>query len=95
MLDICNAMSLAISIFFIHKQHNNYQLPQQLLLDELKAETNSPWWKVEGCTPSKYEELNQLIIYVTPATYDFGKVQLSAFQTGVLAEQFAPGYSIE
>lgn len=92
LLDTCNALELAFSLFLVIQPLNSYKLPQQLLLDELKAETKSPWWEVVGCTPSKFPGLNQLILYARPRTSDYQKVQMSTFQTGVLAERFAPGY---
>jgi len=92
LLDTCNALTLALSLFLLINQPYGYNLPQQLLLDELKEETKAPWWEVVGCTPSKFTGLNQLIVYVRPSTSDYGKVQISTFQTGVLAESFAPGY---
>ena len=92
LLDSCNALALALSLFLLVNQPNGYRLPQQLLLEELKEETKTPWWEVVGCTPSKFTGLNQLIIYARPNTADYGKVQLSTFQTGVLVESFVPGY---
>lgn len=92
LLDTCNALALALSLFLLVHQPHGYSLPQQLLLDELKEETKAPWWEVVGCTPSKFTGLNQLILYARPSTSDYGKVQISTFQTGVLAEGFAPGY---
>lgn len=91
-LDTCNALALAFSLFLLANQPKGYKLPQQLLLDELKEETMAPWWEVVGCTPSKFNDLNQLIVYVRPHTSDYDKVQISTFQTGVLTEKFAPGY---
>jgi len=92
LLDTCNALALGFSIFLLVNQPHGYKLPQQLLLDKLKEETKAPWWEVIGCTPSRFTGLNQLIVYCRPNTSDFGKVQISTFQTGVLAERFAPGY---
>ena len=92
LLDTCNALALAFSLFLLVHQQYGYTLPQQLLLDELKEETKAPWWEVVGCTPSKFTGLNQLIVYARPNTSDYGKVQVSTFQTGILAERFAPGY---
>ena len=92
LLDTCNGMALALIVFlFSYKQHG-YELPQQLLLAELREETKAPWWSIIGCTPSEFAGLNQLIIYARPKTSDYGKVQVSCFQTGILAELFAPGF---
>lgn len=90
MVDACNALSLALSVFLLSNQDKGYDLLKQLLLDELSEETRTPWWEVIGCTPSTY--LNQLIIHVRARTIDYNKVLLSAFQSGVVAERFAPGY---
>ncbi len=92
MLDVCNAIALAISVFLIARQQEDYLLPRQLLIEELRAETRSPWWEIVGCTPSRFSGVNQLIIYARPHTSDYQKVQFASFQSGVLAEQFAPGY---
>lgn len=92
LLDTCNALVLALSLFLLSHQPQGYELPQQLLLDELREETKTPWWEIIGCTPSEFAGLNQLIVYARPRTSDYGKVQLSTFQSGVLAEKFAPGY---
>ena len=92
LLDTCNGMALALTIFLFSHIQYGYDLPQQLLLAELREETNAPWWNIVGCTPSMFTSLNQLIIYARPKTSDYGKVQISCFQTGILAELFAPGY---
>lgn len=92
MLDTCNALILALSVFLLSRQDDGYELLQQLLLEELSEETKTPWWAVIGCTPSAFAHLNQLILHVRARTLDYNKVLLSAFQSGVLAERFAPGY---
>jgi hypothetical protein len=92
LLDACNAFALGISIFLLVRQSDGYELPKQLLIEELKAETRSPWWEIIGCTPSYFSDRKQLIIYARPQTVDFSKVQWTTFQSGVLAERFAPGF---
>jgi hypothetical protein len=92
LLDTCNALVLGLSIFLLAQQGNGYELPGQLLFDELKEETMAPWWEIVGCIPSELAGLRELIIYARPRTSDYRKVQLSAFQSGVLAELFAPDY---
>jgi hypothetical protein len=92
LLDVCNALALALSIFLFIHQSDGYVLPRQLLIEELKAETESPWWKIVGCTPSEFSGIKQLIVYARPKTMDYGKVQISAFQSGILAERFAPDF---
>jgi len=92
LLDVCNGLTLALSMFLLSHLSDGYELPGQILLTELREETRAPWWEIVGCTPSEIAGLNQLIVYARPSTSDYGKVQLSTFQSGVLAERFAPGY---
>lgn len=92
LLDVCNALALALSVFLLARQPDGYELPKQLLLEELRAETKSPWWEIVGCTPSKFSGVNQLIVYARPRTSDYRKVRMATFQSGILAEQFAPGF---
>lgn len=92
LLDVCNALALAFSVFLLDHQPDGYVLPKQLLIEELRAETKSPWWEIVGCTPSSISRGSQLIVYVRPGTSDYRQVQMAAFQTGVLAERFAPGF---
>ncbi|HPO15899.1 MAG TPA: hypothetical protein PLI09_20825 [Candidatus Hydrogenedentes bacterium] len=92
LLDSCNGLALAISLFLLTHQTEDYRLPRELLLEELKAETRTPWWEITGCTPCEFTNQKQLIIYARPRTSDYRKVQISTFQSGLLAERFAPGF---
>ena len=92
LLDVCNALALALSVFLLAQQPEGYNLPKQLLIEELRAETRSPWWEIVGCTLSHFSGGNQLIVYARPRTSDYRKVQLATFQSGILAERFAPGF---
>jgi len=92
LVDACNAVVLAFTVFVLAKQHLGYEIPNQLLIDELMEETKTPWWEIIGCTPSGYSGLNQLIVHARARTCDYAKVQISVFQSGYLAELFAPGY---
>lgn len=93
MVDACNALTLALSVFLLSNQDKGYDLLQQLLLEELSEETRTPWWEVIGCTPSAYAHLNQLVLHIRVRSLDYSNVLLSTFQSGVLAEKFAPGYN--
>lgn len=93
LLDVCNALALGMSVFYLKHLNLNYELPQQLLVEELKAETECFWWNIVGCTPSEFSGLNQLVIYAQSNTYDKRKINTSVIQTGILAEYFAPSYS--
>jgi len=75
----------------IHKD-DSYDIPRQLLIDELRSETRAPWWEIIGCIPSQIPGKRQLIIFVRCNTGDHQKVTWSVFQTGVLAERFAPNF---
>jgi len=92
LLDVCNALALGLSIFLLARQVEKYELPKQLLIEELSAETRSPWWEIVGCVPTQFSGGTQLIVYARPQTSDYRKVQMSTFHSGVLAEQFAPGF---
>lgn len=92
LLDTCNALSLGLSVFLLKYQQHGYKLHQQLLIDELKEETRTPWWEIVGCTPSEFPGLNQLVIYVQSRTSDKSKITISSFHSGILAEYFAPNY---
>ena len=92
LLDACNAFTLALSVFLLAQQSDGYKLPKQLLIEELRAETRSPWWEIVGCTPSQFSGGNQLIVYARPRTSDYLKIQWATFQSGILAERFAPGF---
>jgi hypothetical protein len=83
---------LALGAFLLTQPQVRYQIPQQLLLDELRAETLSPWWYIDGCIPSRIAAGKQLIVYAKPNTRDFKKAQFYCFLTAVLAEELAPGF---
>jgi hypothetical protein len=92
LLDVCNGIALAIKIFFLSKKLKNFQLPRQMMMEELQAQTEAPWWKIEGSVESKVIQGNQLIIFCKVATNDFMKVHYSTVTTGIISEQLSPGY---
>jgi hypothetical protein len=92
LVDACNGMALALKIFIFSHINDGYTLPKQVFLEELQAETDTPWWHIVGCVPSRFASQNQLIIYARPNSRDYYKVLYSTFLSGVLAEYFAPGY---
>lgn len=91
LLDSCNALALALSVFLLSRQ-SDYSVFEQILLAELTAQTEAPWWRVVGSIATEAMDQAQLIVYVRPRTSDFNKVMFSALQSGVLAERLAPGY---
>lgn len=92
LVDACNGMALALKIFLFSHINDGYFLPKQIFLEQLQAETDTPWWHIVGCVPSRFASQNQLIIYARPDSRDYYKVLYSTFLSGVLAEYFAPGY---
>ncbi len=92
LIDVCNSFALALKIFIFSHFSDGYIIPRQILLEQLQAETDTPWWHIVGCTPSRFSSQNQLIIYARPNSRDYYKVLYSTFASGVLAEYFAPGY---
>ena len=92
MVDVCNGMALACSLFLFVHLHDGFSIPRHLLIRELQAETRSPWWRVEGCVPCRIPQGSQLLIYGHPNTRDTMKAHFYAFYTAVLAEFLAPGY---
>ncbi len=92
LVDICNGIALASRIFFLSRPASSREPPRAVLLEELCAETESPWWRVEGAVQSTVPQGSQLILYARPSTRDSLKVQYYCFLTAVLCEYLAPGY---
>jgi hypothetical protein len=92
LIDTCNAFALAMKLFYILNLNSNIKIPRQLMIEELQAETDAPWWRIEGCLVSTLPTRSQLIIYARPNTRDYIKIQYATFLSGVLCEQFAPGF---
>jgi hypothetical protein len=92
LLDICNGLALAYKIYFFNNLLT-LKIPKQVLLEELYAQTEAPWWEIDGCLDSDSgENISQLVIFITPKTRGFDKVQISSIWTAILAESYAPGY---
>ena len=92
LLDVCNGMLLAFSVFILTRKHTSYEIPTYLLVEELRAATRTPYWDIVGCLPSSYANQSQLISHVRIHTFDWQKVQLSLFQTAIILEKMRPGY---
>ncbi|MFT5548192.1 MAG: hypothetical protein ACI9CO_000106 [Candidatus Azotimanducaceae bacterium] len=91
-LDVCNGLALAYKVFFF-QNFTDIKIPKQVFLEELYAQTEAPWWKIEGCLDSEAgENCPQLVVFIKAETRDYGKVQMSAIWTAILAERYAPGY---
>jgi len=97
LLDICNGFSLAFKMFFILNREfftlNKLNSPNNFLISELKAQANSPDWKVVSCLESfNIKNQKQLNIITENSLLDYSKVNYHAFRTAVLAEYFASGF---
>ena len=93
LLDICNALLAAFSVFILTKNGQQYKLPTNLMMEELKTATKTPYWDVVGCLPSTQTDKSQLIVHVRTNTMDSWKIHLSLFQTAIMVENLAPGYA--
>lgn len=91
-IDDCNGLAAALAIFYVRHRGDGYPIPEELLLQELREETATPWWSIEGTIRSRVSAGDQLIVYARTRSTDFSTIQFSATQTGILAESFAPGY---
>ena len=92
LLDVCNGLFLAFSIFMFTRDDERYELPANLLIDELRAATRTPYWSVVGCLAVPDAIRSQLVVHVRPDTLDRQKVQLSLFHSAIMLEKLAPGY---
>ncbi len=97
MLDVCNGLCLAFKVFFILNKesltHYNLSIPKQLLIQELKAQTNAPRWQVIDCLESEImDNKKQLNVFTKNSLIALDEVNYYAFRTAVFAEYFAPGY---
>lgn len=93
MLDVCNGLLLAYSVFALTRSNRENLVPQSLMVEDLRAETGTPYWTVTGALPSNIlDGQRQLIVYCNVRTTDESKVRFSTIQTAVQAERVAPGY---
>lgn len=93
LLDICNGIALAKKIFYLQNLGSIIIIPQQIMIEELQAQTESPWWHIEGSLISELAVPQvQLVIYAHAYTRDYNKVFYSTFLSAVLCEQFASGF---
>lgn len=90
LVDTCHGCSLALKLFYL--QHLGNRIPQQIMLEELQAETETPWWHIEGCLVSELSQHSQLILYARPMSRDYHKVLYMCIYSVILAEHFAPGF---
>lgn len=92
MLDICNALGLALKLFLLARGVPRNKWPQEVLLHELQAATATPWWNIEACLPSRSAKGAQLNIHVAVNTSLYSKALYSSIQTAAFASRLAPGF---
>lgn len=93
LLDYCNAMILALKIFFTVQNNNEYKFPLSFLIDEIKAQTENKWLKVNNCIAmTVHSNKSQLLIYSYVRTSDKLKVNYFMIQIANIAESLMPGY---
>ena len=92
LLDVCNGLLLAFSLFMLTREDADYKLPKNLLTDELQEETKTPYWEVVGCLPSTRLGYTQLVTYIRTNTIDGRKIVFSLLQTAKVLGSVAPGY---
>lgn len=97
LLDVCNGFALALKVFMILNKDffhiKNLITPKQFLIQELKAQSNAPKWKVVDCLENVIMGgKKQLNIFTENSLLDLEEVNYYAFRTAVIAEYFASGY---
>lgn len=93
LVDCCNAMVLALKIFFTKKAKNEYKLPFAFLIDELKAQSENKWLEVNNCIQMTIQsKVSQMLVYTFVKTTDVLKVNYFMLQIANLAESLIPGY---
>jgi hypothetical protein len=92
LMDTCQGCALALKIFYRQHLGRGIDVPRQVMLEELRADTETPWWHIEGCLVSELAGKSQLVIYARPMSRDYRKIQYMTIYTGIVAEHFAPGF---
>lgn len=92
LLDTCNGMAASLKVFFAVFRDRGYIPPREILVEELQEETSTPWWRIEACVEARIAGRSQLTVFARPDTRHYAKIQWSTFQSGILAEYFAPRF---
>ncbi len=92
LMDTCHGCALALKLFYLKHLGGKIQIPRQVMLEELQANTETPWWHIEGCLVSELAGKPQLVIYARPMSRDYNKIRYMCVYSGILAEYFAPGF---
>ena len=93
LVDCCNAMVLALKIFFASQYKNEYKIPFALLIDELKTQNENKWLEINNCIQMTIQSKGtQLLVYALVKTTDVLKVHYFILQVASLSESLMPGY---
>ncbi|MBN1360241.1 MAG: hypothetical protein JW993_06605 [Sedimentisphaerales bacterium] len=92
LMDTCQGCALSLKMFYRLHLRDGIEVPRQVMLEELQADTETPWWHVEGCLVSELAGKSQLVVYARPGSGDIHKIQYMILYSGILAEHFAPGF---
>jgi hypothetical protein len=97
MLDICNGLSLGFRLFYFTNlefvEEHNINIPVPIMIEELRAKTEAPGWKIKGCLESQtIDDKRQLIIFTKNRFLDRLKLNYHVFRSAILTERFTPGY---
>jgi hypothetical protein len=97
MVDTCNGLALGLKVFIIQNREffvdNSIRIPNQFLIDEIKAQANAPRWEVVDCLENTIlNNKKQLNIYTNNSLLGMDEVNYFAFRTAVIAEYYASGY---
>jgi hypothetical protein len=92
LLDVCNGLAAALKVFLLTSKDLGYPLPRELVVEELDAQTETPWWTIEGCVESEVPAGRQFLVYAKVNSRDYRKVAFSAIHCGILAESLVRGY---
>ncbi len=92
LVDTCHGCALALKLFYLKHIGDKIQIPRQVMLEELQANTETPCWHIDGCLVSEWTGRRQLVLYARPMSRDYSKIQYMCIYSGILAEYFAPGF---
>lgn len=92
LVDTCHGCALALKLFYRQHLGEKINIPRQIMLEELQADTETPWWHIEGCLVSELAGKGQLVVYARPMSRDYLKIQYMCIYSAILSEHFAPGF---
>lgn len=97
LLDYCNAMSLALTNFYL--LHNDFlqkhkiEVPPAILEEEFKCRCNNYYWSINTILETRQlQSQKQLSIYINNELLDYNKVQFYTLRTAIFLEQYTSNY---